>query len=233
MLTPKEELTLMQYKDRELSYLGRLFVRRLLRRKDAQAFLNGMNELHAAVQPGKPIEGRQTPDLWSRVENRIAQEERAALFLGKRVFQPSKPRASFGGWQFTGGAAVAAGLLFLLVEGKRSEVGYSQRAGLGSPPSLSRPISGVRPVSLDEDRRVGRVARPMQVEWMKSAGRVSFIESEIEDEMAIMWISHERIPSLGAKVYSAPGLIEKADVPVLINEKLPRDVPVFAPKEEQ
>lgn len=233
MLTPKEELTLMQYNDGELGLWGRLFVRRLLDRPESREFIDGLRKLRLDMinqAKARDAKAAKANSLWERVEMRIDQEERAALYLGKRKFVPNESSSWHGAWQFASGAALAAGLMFAVVGVNRSSPLNSPQILNSNPGFASHEISGVRPVSLGEQRSF---SRPLQVEWMKSAGRVNFIESDDHDDLAIMWISKERIPSIGAETFSAPISRDSSETPVLINERLPRDVPVFAPKEEQ
>jgi hypothetical protein len=233
MLTPKEELTLMQYNDGELGLWGRLFIKGLLNRPESKDFIDGLRKLRLdMVSEGKARKAQtaKSGSLWERIETRIDQEERAALYLGKRRFVGSERSSWIGAWQFAGGAVAAAGLMFVVVGLNRDGgIGAAQFTG-GQVAYPTREISGVRPVSLGGPVRN---SRPLQVEWMKSAGRVNFIESDDNDDLAIMWISKERIPSIDAETFSAPLSRANPETPVLINERLPRDVPVFAPKEEQ
>lgn len=236
MLTPKEELTLMRFVDGELSPLGRFMVKRLLRRPESQEFVDVLARVRNSMV--KSVEeqerGRSPGSLWEKVQVRIDQEERAERYLGKRAFSTQGVSHARGIWQFAGGAAVAAAAMFAVAQSQQGGV-VGAVASMPSSAAPVREISGVRPVSVGGDISSSRSSRrPLQVEWMKSAGRVNFIEpDDQDDDLAIMWVSRERIPSLGASIFSAPTSQARSNVPVLINENLPTDVPVFAPKEDQ
>jgi len=140
-------------------------------------------------------------DLWGKIETRIEQEERAALYLGQRRLKESKPslferidlrQALLGG---ASGAAIAAALLITLTTrpseivkfsaphaGPVSGSGIIHQAGVGVANSNTQ-----HPNYLTQNRAS---RNPLQVDWMRANGSLRLIPDP-NGSSSIIWIRRQ------------------------------------------
>lgn len=252
-LSEKQELLIMRYYDGEVSFLEKYRAKSLLsNNSEAEAFWMVLDE--AARGSRIVIEERSETagevDLWSRIERRIEQEERAEFFLGRRELeQDTRSRHSFFDAFFAKGfasgfagaaAAVFLGLMVLpgsiqtlsvpaqsavirqtgtpivlrdmnasteaavnLASGNSSNYGVSAGVNSGVPGSLNVPAPRFLESAaqgVDEDYVEPRIieSRPVEVDWMRSDGRVRMVHDPSESS-PIIWVKR-RLPLPTKKV---------------------------------
>jgi hypothetical protein len=208
-LSKSQELLLMCYLDGEAGPLRRWMAERLLRRRvEAQAFVDGWKQTSRAVRSAMP--DAQGIDLWNKIDARIDQEERNALFLGERRFRKRgsllgtlreslQNGALLGG--VSGGAVATAALIFFwsAPDGAapvNTPTGFGAQqvvsTGAAADPRLNRPAavslvsSGGAPTMNSIRRRV-----PVEVEWMRSDGMVRMIPDN-RTGVPIIWVNRQR-----------------------------------------
>ena len=212
MLTEHEEILLSQYFDGESGFFTRRRAERLIASNPlAKAFLENLSGIATDVRAASEASVIKA-DLWSRIENRIEAEERAAFYLGDRResaeasrFLPNirSRQAFFGGLS---GAAVAAAVLIVV----------SQPSTGKQPPSAS-PTPGFRQNALG-----GLDARPasftngsqstMEVDWMRSNnGSLKLIQNP-SGKSATIWVrrraAFKPAPRAIGAAQATPALIE-------------------------
>jgi hypothetical protein len=190
-LTEREELLLMRFVDNDVHFLDRWRAQGLLRsNSQARAYVNSLQQVSKVVQ------SRKLPDIsgtefWAQVSNRITQEERAELFLGKRGAQGAQqlerteswwrlPRMA---WAVSGMALASIAYVAVVVTPAR--LGTEQQfavAGEESATQNTQLVRAGRPELLEE-----RTPHIVQVDWMHSDGRLS-IQKEPTDRSAIIWV---------------------------------------------
>lgn len=221
-LTVSHERLLMRYHDGECSWFTARRAKALLAfSADAKEYLAHLQQLaqvvdsfsHSAVEP---------VDLWARIEQRIDQEEKTALYLGKRSFSATgatRSSSGFGGL-FTFGAPVAAFVVvlsFFLYTGNEipvTEIGQTVASlsvnstavsGVAPESRTVLPVANTAPVSYT-DPTVGvqvaptaqfvRSHDPWEVEWIRSDGRVRMIHQR-SGRAPVLWIKrHNSATSL-------------------------------------
>lgn len=209
-LSEAEERLLTRYLDGECGFWSKRKAERLLsERAEAQAFADFHSAIRkslSSVELSPKLDGA----LWSRIEARIAAEERAEVFLGRR-FENRFPaqvmeflRESFG-LRVAGAVAAAALIVFVFLPGRQLSIGgtYSKNqiesSGSASPQVVELARSGAVPgttplMSLVSDGR--RMDRPriieerapstVEVDWMRSQGRVQVIQGG--GNAPILWV---------------------------------------------
>ncbi|MCO6429851.1 MAG: hypothetical protein J5J00_03240 [Deltaproteobacteria bacterium] len=238
-LTREDELLLSRYYDGECRWLERIKVRRLLASNPAaERYIDSLNEVGQQVcvyesSVLKDENGNSMKiDLWERIAGRIDQEERAALFLGERESRPA-PRAPFGldfskvAWGLSGSALTAAVAIFMV---GLPAAPQNQVAGVGVLPSSSRDDIPFRQVSSNQRPTILRDRRAIEVDWMRSDGRVHMFQDPME-RAPIIWVKRNRIPVVTQKRFDRLDQTgEKSNRPVIIEERLPRSLTVAGPR---
>lgn len=209
-LSESEELLILKLVDGECSALDRFRARRLLASKAAAVQFKVESEALS-----ERLRVREDPppdvDLWMRVASRIAEEERAEVLLGRRTTDREDRAERFFGrfaWGMSG-ALVTASLAFLVWQpfkgGSALSTSPSANAGGGAEGE-----GAIRAVSLVSDGRSGPEAPPasgkkfgrpqiidravqgaLEVDWMRSAGRVKVVQNP-EERSAIIWVNPSR-----------------------------------------
>ena len=207
-LTVSHERLLMRYHDGECSWFTTRRAKALLAiSTEAKEHLAHLQQLaqtvdnfsHATVTP---------TDLWSRIERRIDQEEKAALYLGKRSFSATGGVQRYTGLSgaFTFGVPVAACVLavsFFVFSGSEAPVNEIRQnvASIAVPGRVieSRsvlPVANTAPVTYADPStgvQVSPTAQfvrshdPWEVEWIRSDGRVRMIHQS-SGRAPVLWI---------------------------------------------
>lgn len=219
LLSEREERALEAYHDCECGAFGKWRVRRLLAAKPAastyiRALASTAEEIAAGrSEPGKGI------DLWEKIDIRLEQEERAALFLGQRRTDESQQtwkmqwvwRVSWGlSGALVSAAVVAVAFLQFYPHDQNTQTpqagastivpvaaaaGSLQYSPVALEPSLNNQAgvgnSGEESREFIPQPQLGRVPRVMEVDWMRSRGRVRMIQNTGE-KTAILWIDRAR-----------------------------------------
>ena len=227
-LTEKEEKLLEQYFDGECRlFAGRKAKRLLDEKPEALAYIEHLKELSKATKKAISEEYTGEVDLWDRISNRIDQEEYASIFLGERktLKEEKVPWYSGIGWAIPG-AALSAFAFFMvssqpvasLPGGSPKPLGFAE-ADFLSLQSLRTVSQGAlqqapqqRVVPRAYVRRSVPVTSVVEVDWMRSDGRVRLIEDP-EDTGAIIWIRRRKptskaIPLAGARNSNGIQVIE-------------------------
>jgi hypothetical protein len=217
-LHDSESSLLMSYHDndhdiRRLSYFDRLRLNRLLSNKpEARDFLDFLQSMSRKVSEAVtddivPLKS----SLWKQIDQRINQEERAALYLGKRELSARNPgtRRFFSIPDFNWGlyGATTAGLTILLmtsfvltnytIYGARDPSIRSQGSQLTNTSSdFERPLPApVRFASQQDDlpqiiepaRRGLQTLSSVDVDWVHSDGAVRFY-SDPHRNSTMIWV---------------------------------------------
>ena len=228
-LTKKEEDLLLQYSDGECGLWNRRRAEALISRSDeARQFVREAKELARATRAVLRAEaGDHEPDLWTAIERRIAQEEHAAFYLGARRLRQdkSRPAASAGFFWGASGAAVAAALVVaVLVQpaGIRSGAGPQPTAVAGrqaAPPLYMKDAEAPQVGLVSEGYQPPRmrVESPMELDWLRSQGRVSMIPGPSR-RAPIIWINrHGRLyPQRSAAPTGNPIRMVEDDAPMAL-----------------
>ena len=206
-LTEAQERLLLRYADGECRWLERVWARRLAAKSRAATFFladmtctsHGLRDV---------VRQHGTVDLWSRIETRITQEERAALFLGQRKNRREWQvvvRELFRGGLAPAGAFVAAALLLAVTPAGPAMMAWFSdgQASVGSPgvsgsAVVRAPVAPVNLVAEGSSRRSpGRLRDQsgVEVDWVRSRGRVRVIQDE-ENRSAIIWVRRPQAPGL-------------------------------------
>jgi negative regulator of sigma E activity len=184
-LSEKDELLLMRHLDGETYLWERWRAQSLLRQSAAaREFVKGMSAVGALIN-SKEVPDPSGLEFWARVSNRIAQEERAEIFLGKRATPAVERRPWFQlpqvAWGLSGSVALASLAYVALVATPASLKTESQMAQSVSQENVQLVKAG-RPEVLEE-----RSPNVVQVDWMRSDGRVSILQ-EPSERSAIIWV---------------------------------------------
>lgn len=217
ILKESEEVLLMKFVDDECGILERSRASRLVETSpEAADFVAVMRSAKSDLKDAAARDSRQV-DLWERVSRRITAEERAELFLGKRVAVSAEPGAGlfarlFGtrvGWGVSG-AVVTAGLAFFTLwsPGQQPQPvdQIARVVGAASPES-----EGVVPVARRERPRIinDDVPSAVEVDWMRSDGRVRILPGPSE-RSTIIWVRRPETFSRSKRESNRPVIIERA-----------------------
>ncbi len=255
-LSEAEEQLLTRYFDSETSLLDGLLVRSLKWRKSESVeqflgLLGVIREISRGEQAGILKTNPKPVDLWSKIDQRISEEERIAVFYGRERFsshnraalpareEPSKVAEMLGRFVWSlGGGLVAACATFVMLRGPAP---VTQMVGLshGSQEGNLAPVAVVRPVSdtassdLAYDDEGPHV---VEVDWMRSDGRVRLLHQP-QDRSALIWVK-KRQPFNGSTLsrYEQRRLgesrlgqsvtpLDVAPIQVL-NDRIPDSIPV-------
>jgi len=204
-LTQKQELLLMKALDGECSLWEDLRVNWLLKNSgEARRFIDSWAKVQAETVAELTAHSPSDLDLWPRITQRIDQEKRAEMFLGKRTFRPERRWAGHS-WVSNplwglGGASVAVALLTLMILPRNGgwrnrEPGIAGDNNIKYGESLA-PVSlsnrqGQSPVeSIDRPRILephARVPQAIEVDWMRSDGRLKVIPLP-SGQAGVIWV---------------------------------------------
>jgi hypothetical protein len=231
-LSLREEMLLMKFYDKECSWFERCVSEVLLKRKKlARLFVDVLQKesevcrdfcenIDNPVSFGKDFDDGIAVDLWDRVERRILQEEKSAIFQGARIQssdltgarlgilgQEKEEVGSFTSWMTRGawgasGAFLTASALLLF---------QSPSLKANAPVSFTSNIQSYVPVALQEGVVSGSaepstqvsnqingapvttmVSSPYEVEWLRSDGRVRIVDSDSRHSAPIIFIKKNK-----------------------------------------
>jgi hypothetical protein len=204
-LTDKQQLLLSRYFDGECGFISRIAAKRLIAsNRSALLFLNSLQRNGETLRSNVDDARSEPVDLWSRIDARIEQEERASFYLGERRVQTTQT-SLFGNAQpshlvFGGlsGAALAAAALFMVYQpASLPNFSSPQTVALNAPQAF-------QPVALGNS---GRPLRPtalapsgtrgMEVDWMRSNGSLSLIPDP-NGSSTIIWVRRKSLRTLDA-----------------------------------
>ena len=199
MLTETQEKLLQKYADGECNALEKLMIQRLRKRPEALSYLSDLEAISPQIKSTMELHsqqaGSQSVDLWDRISVRLEQEDRAALFLGKRKPVVVERFSFFSKQAYVGAGALAAACLALLVVIPSSKSGsISNPAGTSTVANEQSGIPSINLASTNTNRlepprflNSGEVPTSVEVDWMHSAGRVKMIQSP-EGGSDIIWV---------------------------------------------
>lgn len=238
-LSEHDELLISRYADGESGFFEARRVRRLLAANaEAEAFLGSLRRIGGEVSDSSRFELRI--DLCERIERRIDQEERAALYLGAREStRRGDRREVFSAWEallgrgLWGMSGALAAVLLMFFFGESSNMrqappmlgeqlamvessGMSAMSADESIPQLGEDTSNqeeaVRMLLQEEalrnqgrsapldapvatvsqgsgaDRRSAGVRRYVEMDWMRSDGRVRLVQVPNRGS-SIIWVT--------------------------------------------
>ena len=209
-LTEREEKLLMAFFDGQSSFVGRLRCRNLLSaRPEAMRFLEDLRRMSAVVKE----EAENHPpcrDLWESISRRVNDEQRAELFIGERSKQVVRRRLRWEPITWgAAGAALAASVAVLVIQLQALPKSAADNDFVLLPRNLTieqQLAPQVAPAGYQsEGRSIARVPRTMEVEYMRSRGRVKMIQHP-EERGTILWVTpnRNRIAGGSAAVSSEP-----------------------------
>jgi hypothetical protein len=187
MLTETQEKLLQKYTDGECNLLERLRIQRLRTSPSGRAYLASLTACSPQIRAGLELRGQeagsQDVDLWSRIALRLEQEDRAALFLGKRKPVLAEKFSFFPKPVFLGAGALATACLALLMFVPGTRTGNLNPSGV---PGVN--LASTNTSRLDPPRFLNNdVPTSVEVDWMRSNGRVKMIQSP-EGGSDIIWV---------------------------------------------
>lgn len=193
-LSPREERLLARYHDGECGWVGRYLAERLItRRAPARSYVEALQKIQRLSRE-RPA-GSVGVDLWSGIAARIAQEERAAVFLGRRGESWAERLAGFVrehrhiAWGIPSGAALA-GMVLLFMAPVNNYPG-------SAPTGVARVGGGGAPVvnlaSAGNGRPVGQFRDPVEVDWVRGSGRVRVMQDPHRNS-AVIWVRRPQTP---------------------------------------
>lgn len=228
-LTEKQEVLIEKYVDGECGILSKFKARRLLaNNRSARQFLDSLLSLAEELRDFELKQNNPKVDMWDQVSMRIEQEERAERFLGKRN-ESEKVSAKVSwtslGWGFSG-SLVTAGIVGVVI----AFSGRSNPSSKGDDftKRLERSLEVLdaqgdsRPSAQNVNLPVSStLRRPVEVDWMRSDGRVHMIQDP-QERSAIIWVKRQH-PGLAAidDGSDAQSLARPSNRPVIINERIP------------
>lgn len=203
-LTAREERLLCKLHDGECGVLARWRAERLVERNPAaREFVAALAlSKEVVVERGACVE---RCDLWSDIATRIAQEERAELFLGKRRETPVERFLSFlrehrqVAWGIPSGAVLAGLILFFVAPNPGSD--SVKKFGVAKTNTGRAPV--VNLASTDK----ARARQPVEVDWVRGNGRVRVMQDPSRNS-AIIWVRRPQSPRFlpGERVVAPPPL---------------------------
>lgn len=242
-LTEKDCILLERYHDGECGVWARMSAERLLSRSEAAlAFLEGLKDLSDINKDYSYKISSRRCDLWSKIEKRIDEEERAEFFLGKRTKESSENKRngwsldwSKVGWGLSGAFVTAAfGMVMfrlaslqpIQVEGDNKVLANIKSSQTGGVMQAQQVKLNEYPVSIG--RSGSSIRRPVEVDWMRSDGRVHIIQDQ-EDRSSIIWVKKKRSSSINDQILSIQQESmqeERSDRPRIINQRIPESLSV-------
>ncbi len=218
VLSDKEQKLLSKFFDGECGYFGYRRAKRLLERKQqAHEFLGLLDSLARDVRITKTDPAGRLDNMWERVSARIEAEERSQLLLGKRQstlaanniwgrLQEALFASGYRRFGFSAGLVAAASVIVFL-SGPYSPLSKSSTqlassstvnnaSGFGYVPASAQ-VEGsaekesyTRPQLVEDDYQ-----RALEVDWVRSRGRVKFIQDP-RQRSVIIWVK-KREPRVG------------------------------------
>lgn len=207
-LSEKQQLLLSTYFDRECSFLARLAAERLIKRSpSARLFIDSLERSGSALRSAATNQ-TVSVDLWDRVSARIDNEERAAVYLGRRNTVVEDDRGSFitrfisrhAVVSGLSGAAVAAAVL--MVVSRPQKPGDIIPVHLGVP-SVAHNSSAFHQASLGANPRSFDTRSTMEVDWMRANGSLRLIQNP-SGKSAIIWVRKKNASSAATKTTLHP-----------------------------
>jgi len=188
-LTAREERLLSKLHDGECGLVARWRAERLVEKNPAaREFVAALTRSRQMVV--ERTAGIPKADLWSGISTRIAQEERAEIFLGKRRETPLEKVFAFlrehrqVAWGIPSGA-VLAGLILLFVAPQPG-------SDNGEPLGVAKSNAGRAPV-VNLASAGGRSRQPVEVDWVRGNGRVRVMQDPHRNS-AIIWVRRPQSP---------------------------------------
>lgn len=204
-LTDKQQLLLSRYFDGECGFIARVAAKRLIASNpSALLFLNSLQRNGETLRTDLDATRATPVDLWSRIDARIEQEERASFYLGERrvqttqapLFTHAQPsHLVFGGLS---GAALAALALFMVYQPISLPTFSSPQTAAVNGSQAFQPValgtnSRLRPTALAPSG-----TRGMEVDWMRSNGSLSLIPDP-NGASTIIWVRRRSPRTLDAR----------------------------------
>ena len=194
-LTGREERLLARLHDGECGLVARFRAERLVKRRAAaRDFLAALDEAKRLLVERST--GTEKGDLWSGIAARIAQEERAELFLGKRretvvqKFVALVREHRQVAWGIPSGAALAGLILFFVAPHPGLENGPENVAPFGVAKSGTTQVPVVNLASAGGGVRS---RHPVEVDWVRGNGRVRVMQDP-QRNSAIIWVRRPQAP---------------------------------------
>ncbi len=176
---------LQKYYDGESNFFERIWAKHQVRTKqEAQAFLDGLKSLSKHSREEFSMD-KVKVDLWTRISNRIEQEERAELFLGKRgtVTEERVPFWSMilarPAWGISAGA-LALATLFVVFSSTSSLRSSGNLASVGG--EGNQLVKYETPKIIDRD-----LPSAVEVDWVRSEGKVSVMSAR-NKRGPVIWV---------------------------------------------
>jgi hypothetical protein len=249
-LSERREKVLVRYHDGEASLLdamqAKLFLALCADSRDFFKTLDTIRDIARSDDSHISATRTKRVDLWSNIESRIAEEERAALYLGTRPAAldlssgANTPRHTALFERFfwgASGALVAASVTLVAT----TMFGGKEQEGLGRPQQfvLSRdttqgegassrytPVAARRSAHINEipvssgtlpfTASATRIPQATEVDWVRSEGSVQMIQDPI-GRSAILWVK----PRAAVKI---PQSNDSNDQIIVYRERTPRTI---------
>jgi hypothetical protein len=205
-LTDRQQLLLSRYVDGECGLMRSLQVKRLLATQSAaRQYLNDLKRTRTVLSERLSAPQSVSVDLWDRIEARIEQEERAALFLGARSVEtrniPTQPDSIWSAFSspatwvggLSGAAVAAAFLVFLYKPAQIVSFSAPQQVALQNSPQQVRPIAMGSTRSSHTPITRLRPPSSFEVDWMRSHGSLNVIPDS-SGTSAIIWVRRRQMP---------------------------------------
>ena len=192
-LSVGQERLLLKVLDKEACVFERFRAKLLLMvSAEAEVFLDSMRRVREETKNLR--QEKMEGSLWEKIDARIDQEERAAVFLGRRpvVIQEDPTSSWFSlGMGNLSGAVVAASVvasLFIARDMMNQELPgarfIAQRASVEGSELLVKPV---RAVQSEAPRVTPQLVRyPMEFESMRSDGEISFLRENPDENPVIL-----------------------------------------------
>ncbi len=189
----KEEKLLSRYIDNELGILGKFKAKSLLKRSsEARDVVEGLSEQSELVSSLST--NSLKVNLADKIFQRIEQEEKAEFYLGKRRNLEKQERDSAFSWGLVGTLASAAACLalFFTFANDNSDNIETQVAKVQKESFQAERQSSTVQLTSVSDSGFDFEDPSVEVEWLKSDGRVKMIPAKNEKQMPIIWIKPRR-----------------------------------------
>jgi hypothetical protein len=204
-LSEKQQLLLSRFHDGECSFISAFVARRLISRNpEALNFLSDLSNLKNYCSRLDTSSRFPPIDLWERIDTRIEQEQRSALYLGTRTIDYSEEslwqrlslrHAVVGGLS---GAAIAVALLVVVSRPSHLMTFSAPAAGPATGNQMVQPV-GIGATSAPRSQfqvKPARAHNPLEVDWMRANGSLKLIPDP-SGSSAIIWVRRRPIaPSI-------------------------------------
>lgn len=247
-LREKDEFLLIKYLDGECGLFERFLAKRLIQNNpSALDFVSSLKSLSKDFANTRTELESVNVDLWSRVERRIEQEEKAAFYLGSRVV--SDVRTEVAPLWNRVGVGLGAGLLTAClavffsfglsrnvvkedfsVQPAGSEMVYQSIEPIKfksfSAPLANEEVSFVssQPFAGNSSLRdPSRVSS--RIDWVRSHGRVKMIKSS-EKKLPIIWVKRALPDGLPDTQLFDVESSENGSQPVILEQREPVSISI-------